>query len=637
MGCWYSRLDREEMVSRCKARKRYMKQFVEARHAFSAAHSMYLRSLRNTGSALLQFATAETDLHRHHHHTTTTSHRRTRLHPSVAQYPTTPHEPHFLDDHHLYDYLLCYTPTPPPPPPPHASASTWDFWDPFMPTAGRSVDEEEWEEDTTTASEVAATPTTTAGAASVAAPPSVVTATATTASSELAVVVSTKSKDLVEIIRELDEYFLKAADAGGPLSLLLEVPICNFNRQTSSAKDYGYGKSLSPVLWTWGSSSAKWNAFGKFCEDPIGNNVGCHTADGKATHCSTVERLYSWEKKLYSEVKNAEHLKLEHEKKAAILRKLELKNADYIKTEKAKKDVEKLESQMMVALQAIETTSLEIIKLRESELYPQLFQLVKGLMSMWRSMYEFHQVQTHIVQQLKYLNCIPSTDPTSEIHRQSTLQLELEAQQWHLSFCNLMKAQRDYIQSLTGWLRLSLFQVGNNPISKTKQDSAIYSFCEEWQLTINNAPDKVASEGIKSFLSMIHAIVVQQAEEQKQKRRSESVFKELEKKAGELRSLESKHGPYSMPEASGETNKDPVREKRAKVDALRAKAEDEKAKYEKSISVTRAMTMNNLQMGLPHVFQAMTGFANVCTQAFESVHNQAKSTDDLHNVKMILP
>ncbi|KAK4393875.1 protein ALTERED PHOSPHATE STARVATION RESPONSE 1 [Sesamum angolense] len=92
-----------------------------------------------------------------------------------------------------------------------------------------------------------------------------------------------------------------------------------------------------------------------------------------------------------------------------------------------------------------------------------------------------------------------------------------------------------------------------------------------------------------------------------------------------------------MPEALGETNKDPVREKRAKVDALRAKAEDEKAKYEKSISVTRAMTMNNLQMGLPHVFQAMTGFANVCTQAFESVHNQAKSTDDLHNVKMILP
>ncbi|PIN00931.1 hypothetical protein CDL12_26562 [Handroanthus impetiginosus] len=630
MGCWYSRLDREEMVSRCKARKRYMKQFVKARHAFSAAHSMYIRSLRNTGSTLLQFATAETSLHHQHHLPPPNPSP-----PPPLPTPPAPMSPTSWTTSSTTPSSAIRPPPPPPPPPPNPSGSTWDFWDPFMPTSGRSVDEEEWEE-TTTGSEVTAT-TPTAGAASVAAPPSVVTATATTASSELAVVVSTKSKDLVEIIQELDEYFLKAADAGGPLSLLLEVPICNFNRQGSLGKDYGYGKNSSPLLWTWGSGNAKWNAFGKFCEDPMGNNGGSVAADGNPTHCSTVERLYAWEKKLYQEVKNAEYLKLEHEKKAAHLRKLEMKSADYIKTEKAKKEVEKLESQMMVALQAIETTSTEIIKLRESELYPQLLQLVNGLLSMWRSMYEFHQVQTHIVQQLKYLSCIPSTEPTSEIHRQSTLQLELEAQQWHISFCNLMKAQRDYIQSLTGWLRLSLFQVGNNPANRTKQDSSIYSFCEEWQLAINNAPDKVASEGIKSFLSMIHAIVVQQEEEQKQKRRSESVFKELEKKAGELRSLESKHGPYSIPEAPGETNKDPVREKRAKVEMLRSKAEDEKAKYEKAISVTRAMTMNNLQMGLPHVFQAMTGFANVCKQAFESVHNQAKSTDDLHNVKMILP
>lgn len=63
----------------------------------------------------------------------------------------------------------------------------------------------------------------------------------------------------------------------------------------------------------------------------------------------------------------------------AQLRKLEMKRADYVKTEKTKKEVEKLESQMMVASQAIETTSAEIIKLRETELYPQLIELVKGL------------------------------------------------------------------------------------------------------------------------------------------------------------------------------------------------------------------------------------------------------------------
>lgn len=63
----------------------------------------------------------------------------------------------------------------------------------------------------------------------------------------------------------------------------------------------------------------------------------------------------------------------------ALLRKLEVKRADYVKTEKTKKEVEKLESQMMVAAQGIESTSAEIIKLRETELYPQLLELVKGL------------------------------------------------------------------------------------------------------------------------------------------------------------------------------------------------------------------------------------------------------------------
>lgn len=70
---------------------------------------------------------------------------------------------------------------------------------------------------------------------------------------------------------------------------------------------------------------------------------------------------------------------MEHEKRVKQLRRLEMKRADYIKTEKTKKEVEKLESRMMVASQGIETTSAEIIKLRESELYPQLVELVKGL------------------------------------------------------------------------------------------------------------------------------------------------------------------------------------------------------------------------------------------------------------------
>ncbi|KAI8032631.1 Nitrate regulatory gene2 protein [Camellia lanceoleosa] len=628
MGCCYSRVEREEMVSRCKARRRYMKQFVKARQAFSASHSMYMRSLKNTGSALHQFAAAESN----HHHQQLHHHHLPPLPPSPPpppQTPTPPPPPPPMSSS-SYTWTTSTTPStalPPPPPPPQASG--WDFWEPFMP-------EEEWEAatmtTTTAASKVAVTNATTTTTVANAVP-SVVSGFSK--ESELAIVVSSKGKDLVEIIKELDEYFLKAAEAGAQLSSLLEVPTYGFPDQRSPAKVYGYGKNLSPLMWTWGSCQ-KLDGFGKLCEEVnVGGGDGGGGDSTTGSHCSTVERLYAWEKKLYLEVKNAQTLKMEHEKKTEQLRKMELNRAEYVKMEKTKKEVEKLESRLMVASQAIETTSTEIIKLRESELYPQLVQLVKGLMGMWRSLYECHQVQTHIVKQLKYLNTISSTDPTSEIHRQSTLQLELEVHQWHLAFCNLMKSQRDYIQSLTGWLRLSLFQFGTNPLAKTHQDSSIYSLCEEWHLAVDRVPDKVASEGINSFLTVIHAIVIQQAGEQKQKKRSELAFKELEKKVSELRSLECKHGPFSM--ADGSRNKDPVAVKRAKVETLRAKAEEEKAKHEKAVSVTRAMTMNNLQMGLPHVFEAVTGFANVCIHAFETVYNQAKSTDEqVHDAKRLL-
>ena len=75
---------------------------------------------------------------------------------------------------------------------------------------------------------------------------------------------------------------------------------------------------------------------------------------------------------------NAEKIKMEHDKRVEQLRRLEVKRADYMKTEKTKKEVEKLESLMEVAAQAINTTSAEIVKLRENELYPQLLDLVKG-------------------------------------------------------------------------------------------------------------------------------------------------------------------------------------------------------------------------------------------------------------------
>lgn len=91
-------------------------------------------------------------------------------------------------------------------------------------------------------------------------------------------------------------------------------------------------------------------------------------------------------------------------------------------------------------------------------------------------------------------------------------------------------------------------------------------------------------------------------EEQKQKKRSEAAFKEFGKKAVELRSTESKYGRH---EGYGKpARRSPVLDKHAKLEALKARAEEEKNEYEKSVGITRAMTLNNLQTEFPNVFSS---------------------------------
>ncbi|KAJ1693076.1 hypothetical protein LUZ63_009774 [Rhynchospora breviuscula] len=603
MGACNSRLDRKEAVSRCKGRRRYTKQLVQARRDFATAHSLYMRALRCTGSALLQFATAESNSIPLPVPPSPPPPPPPPISPSPV--PPSPSPPPLSPLTSKWTSSVSNSPILPPPPPPMAAGSGWDFWDPFMPNSSRSGTDGEWEEE-----ECINAGTATVHAAAVP-PPPVVRRYEKDLTRELAMVVVPRGKkDISEIVKELDEYFLKAAEAGNRVSGILEAPNCDFviSNQGVTGKMLGYGKNLNPMGFMWGSNSnsnLKPDVFTRYSNG--GGTLGI-------SHASTVEKLYAWEKKLYLEVKSYEKVKEEHEKKVEALRKQEVKGGDYLKIEKNKLEIERLESKMLVGAQAIETTTSEIISLREAELFPQLLDLLTGLTSMWRGMYECHQVQTHIVQHLQHLN-LPKTDPnpnpTSNPLCEATLQLELEADRWFTAFSSLIKSQRDYIYSLTGWLRLSLFGSHQQNHHLHEPLSEIYSLCEEWQLAIDRIPDKVASEGIKSFLMMVRAVAAQQGEEIKQKKRADAAFREFEKKSDELRSAEARHGPLS--------------ERRAKVDGLKVKAEEERSKYQKSVGVTRAVTLNNFQTALPNVFQAMTGFSGICVQAFEAVYSRLSS------------
>lgn len=248
-------------------------------------------------------------------------------------------------------------------------------------------------------------------------------------------------------------------------------------------------------------------------------------------------------------------------------------------------------------------------------------------------MHQYHETQSNIVQQVCGLvNRSSKGHSTSESHKQATRDLELALSAWHSSFIRIIKFQRDFILSIHGWFKLNLIPVTNdNNNIKTIEPSVAFSFCDEWKLALDRVPDTVASEAIKSFVNVVHVISVKQSQELKIKKKTDTAYKELEKKSSSLRNIEKKfYNSYSMvgigiiPNSvdhigQGLDARDPLAEKKLELEACQRRVEDEKMKHSKAVEVTRAMTLNNLQTGLPGVFQALTSFSSLFIEALESV------------------
>ncbi|XP_057981679.1 nitrate regulatory gene2 protein-like [Malania oleifera] len=433
-------------------------------------------------------------------------------------------------------------------------------------------------------------------------------------------------KNLKEIVDAIKEYFDQAAAAGEHLSELLEVGRAQLDRSFRQLRKTLYHSSnvFSNLSSSW---TSKPPLAVKYRLDP-GSLVD---SGGPKSLCATLERLLAWEKKLYEEVKAREAAKIEHEKKLSTLQSQEYKGEEEVKLDKTKASIKKLQSIIIVTSQAVSTTSTAITCLKDTDLVPQLGDLCHGLKYMWRSMNEFHEVQNCIVQQVRGLVNQPvKGGSTTDLHRQVTRELESAVSAWHSSFCRLIKYQRDFIQSLHGWLKIALLPITGDNNNGGRESSEVFVFCDEWKLALDRIPDTVASEAIKSFVNVVHVISIKQAEELKIKKRTETASKELEKKASSIRNLEKKfYDSYSviglgLPD-TGPNNghtldaRDPLAEKKSELVGCRRRVEDEMLRHSKAVEVTRAMTLNNIQTGLPGVFQAMASFSALFVEAMEIV------------------
>ncbi|KAG4162457.1 hypothetical protein ERO13_D01G116500v2 [Gossypium hirsutum] len=643
MGCAASRIEREGRVQVCKERKKLMKQLVGYRGEFADAQLAYLRALKNTGVTLRQFTESDSlELEN-------TSHCLT-LPPSPPSPLPPPPPPSFspdprkagengiieaaLDESTKINQDECSTPPPP------TASSSWTYWDLFESTSPlhhpkqsetvEPIQEESWAESKMQFEDENPGEELVEGFAINTLPErslrreivddsSSIMSWYNKDSIDVAMLVLKNNKTLEGIMKDLDDYFLKASAGGKEIAVFTDINIGNnslpWKLNENKRKRSNSAKVFSVLSWSWSSKSLQLARDAFQCRYSEPCNPGAH--------CITLDKLYVAEQKLYKQVKEEEVTKLELEKKLMLLQKQD-ENRDWTKTQKIKSSVENLENDMTRLQHSISTACSSILELIDEELYPQLVALTSGLMEMWKMMYKSHQFQNHISKQLNHLTDNLSMDLTTESRLQATAQLETEVSFWYYSFCRLIKSQQEYLRTLCQWIQLTDCLVSNQQQSHCS--SAVRRLCEEWHLGFEKLPDKAASETIKSFLLAIQSIIQQQAEEHNQKKKSEKLQKRLQKELISLTEMEKKveGSVLTLDMNSTLSPKHPLSLKRAKTEALKKRVDVEKGKHLNSVQLSKTMILNNLKTSLPNVFQALMGFSKACVEVFEAIHGNSQ-------------
>ncbi|KAG6472224.1 nitrate regulatory gene2 protein-like [Zingiber officinale] len=638
MGCAYSTVEVDEALWRCKERRRLMKQLMKCRADLAAALVAYLRSLRDTGATLRQLIEVESMTSGIVPPVGFTLPPSPPPPPSLPPSPPPPpkifrvgpkestkakfyvSDPSDMDDDDEEGFPLQ-------PPPPPFSVSSGDFGDHMGSTASsgsssplrsggaaahastveghwaepksefegeEEVVEEEEEDDLIQRKEALAV--------------AMNRVRGTPPSKELAddglPIVSQLTKDTdptttawrskttcTNIAKELDEYFLKAAASGKDVTVFLESSrsyLHHGDPKARKGKSFKCTEVVDVLSWSWSFRSSHSNR----------DTQEANNSSMPGTHCTTLEKILVEEQKLYDQVKDEENIKSQHKKILLFLDKLQGRDYDGSKTERTISDVEELQCRIISIKDSINETCMSISKLRDEKLFPQLVEFCGGLVKMWRTMYECHQVQNLVSQQANYFDNSLGTYPTTDSHRQAISQLVAEVTSWHSSFCNLFRYQREYMCVLRQWVRMTDCLPETNNLMGSS--SSIHKFCDEVQGVLDQRPDKVAAEAINSFLLVVQPIIQQHSEEHSLQKRFERFQIRLEKEMISSQTLEKDN-------------------QQTRLEALKRKAEEEKVKYLHSTHTSRAMMLNNLQTRLPNVFQALMGVSSTYTQALDDI------------------
>ncbi|XP_072984352.1 uncharacterized protein [Typha latifolia] len=590
MGSSGSKLTNDEALVFCKERIQYIKQAVDARYALSAAHLSYIRSLRSVGTALRRFteselllesslSTSEVDKSPSPSSYASPSpphiveHVDSPFHgasPFSMNYMRTtgggavtvtinPSAAHFVEQESLGFGL----PSPPLPP---VISSSWDFFDPTDGTcsvvshngeSGLSLNYSRMkglkqlrevevvpliEAEMTRSYEMKEEPKMNNISPSIIdekdeakqltskhrSVDGLVDALTRIAASELheskiekddlekelcaeredaSEFITHRAKDFLSSMKDIEHRFLRASEAGNEASRMLETNKIRLN-VCSDMEGKSPNSSFLEVFQA------------VCCKGKIATRLGSHS--------SALDRLYAWERKLYDEIKASEYIRKAYDQKCSQLRHQFAQDLNAQVIDKTRAVVKDLHSRVCVAIQAVDSVSKRIEKLRDEELQPQIVELLQGLIRMWKAMLECHHAQ-FITISLAYHVKSSSAAPASESRRQAMVLLCNEMDCFASSFQNWVTAHKSYLQALNSWLQKCVLQPqerrkGRKVAFPPRQalSPPIFVLCSNWLTGLASVPAEELCNSIKDVISVLHESFAQQVEENKVKEDSEN-------------------------------------------------------------------------------------------------------------------
>ncbi|KAL5196967.1 hypothetical protein ABZP36_000479 [Zizania latifolia] len=435
---------------------------------------------------------------------------------------------------------------------------------------------------------------------------------------------------LGDILHALDDHFLNASQSAHEVTKMLEAARMHYHSNFAETRGFVDHSARVMQVITWNRS---------FKGIPQPENAKNELDDDEwETHATVLDKLLAWEKKLCHEVKEFEVIKMEYQRKLAVLNRKKQRGVASSSLEKTKSVVSHLHTKYVVDMQTMESTIAEINRLRDQQLYPKLLELVKGMWHMWDAMYIHHKEQLKIITELKSFDISVAARETSEQHHDRTLQLWNIVQEWHTQFDRFMTYQKQYVGSLYSWIKLNVIPIDTNlkPNSSQPQETTppIKRLLHFWHDILGKLPDEAAKKAINTFAEVIRTILVHQEDELKLRVKIGDISREHGRKRRQFEDWEQKYKHKragNLPEDDNPdgARADPLVERKAAMERLELSLKDLEEKHVRQCRVVREKSLSLLRTNLPELFRVVSDFSLQSAGMFKGVWSIQHTNDQL--------